>query len=179
MSRYEEYFDAQVGGGSNFLDKLGTLCTVESSQRGSGIGGFLGGVCRRVLPLLKRGTKEVGKEAVRAGYNVASDIAHGKLPLRNSIESRLRESGNVLKRKAEKKLSQLFDEPKYKRMKEPDVLQSLPDSGSESSETSEKKVKSARGSKSQKKLTKKSASKTQLKKKTQKKLRAIKDIFNS
>ncbi|KAJ8672254.1 hypothetical protein QAD02_003513 [Eretmocerus hayati] len=108
----------------NLLANDGTALVVYNLE-GSCIGGFLGGVCRKVLPLLKRGTKKVGKEAVRAGYNVVSDIAHGELPLRNSIETRLRVSGNVLKRRAEEHLRQLFDEP---RMGEPNVLQLLPDS---------------------------------------------------
>ncbi|KAJ8686150.1 hypothetical protein QAD02_021944 [Eretmocerus hayati] len=135
MSRYDEYFDAQIGGGTNFLDNLGSLCTAESFQRGSGIGGFLGGVYRRVLPILKRRSKAVGKEVMRAGYNVVSDIAHGNIPLRNSIESRLREFGNALKRQAEQKLNQLFEEKKYKRMREPDDIQLLPDSEPESTES--------------------------------------------
>ncbi|KAJ8686007.1 hypothetical protein QAD02_021800 [Eretmocerus hayati] len=140
MSRYDEYFDAQIGGGTNFLDNLGSLCTAESCQRGSGIGGFLGGVYRRVLPILKRRSKAVGKEVMRAGYNIVSDIAHGNIPLRNSIKSRLRESGNALKRQAEQKLNQLFEEKKYKRMREPDDIQLLPDSEPESTESSGKKI---------------------------------------
>ncbi|KAJ8677117.1 hypothetical protein QAD02_012904 [Eretmocerus hayati] len=178
MSRYDEYFDAQIGGGTNFLDNLGSLCTAENCQRGSGIGGFLGGVYRRVLPILKTGSKAVGKEVMRAGYNVVSDIAHGKMPLRNSIESRLRESGNALKRKAEQKLNQLFEEKKYKRMREPDDIQSLPDSEPESTESSGKKKKSNRTPKTQKKQNRKAVPKKQTVKKSQKKLRAIKDIFS-
>ncbi|KAJ8665846.1 hypothetical protein QAD02_007508 [Eretmocerus hayati] len=151
MSHYDEYFDAQIGGGTNFLDNLGSLCTAESCQRGSGLGGFLGGVYRRVLPILTRGSKAIGKEVMRAGYNVVSDIAHDKMPLRNSIESRLRVSGNALKQKAERKLNQLFEEKKYKRMGEPDDIQSLPDSEPESTESSGKKKKSNDTPKTQKK----------------------------
>ncbi|KAJ8685947.1 hypothetical protein QAD02_021740 [Eretmocerus hayati] len=124
-----------MGGGTNFLDNLGSLCTAGSCPRGSGIGGFPGGVYRRVLPILKGGSKAVGEEAMRAGCNVVSDVAHGKIPLRNSIESRLRESGNALKRKAEQKLNQLFEEREYKRMREPDDIQSFADSEPESTES--------------------------------------------
>ncbi|KAJ8678351.1 hypothetical protein QAD02_014138 [Eretmocerus hayati] len=178
MSRYDGYFDAQIAGGTNFLDNLGSLCTAEICQRGSGIGGFLGGVYQRVLPILRRKSKAVGKEVMRAGYNDVSDIAPGNIPLRNSIESRLRESGNALKRKAEQKLNQLFEEKKYKRMREPHDIQSLPDSEPESTESSGKKKISNRTPKTQKKQNRKAVPKKQTVKKSQKKLRAIKDIFS-
>ncbi|KAJ8671408.1 hypothetical protein QAD02_002667 [Eretmocerus hayati] len=178
MSRYDEYFDAEIAGGTNFLDNLGSLCTAESCQRGSGIGGLLGGVYRRFLPILKRGSKEVGKEVMHAGYNVVSDIAHGNIPLRNSIESRFQGSGNALERKAEQKLNQLFEEGKDKGMREPDDIQSLPDSEPESTECREKKKKSNHTPKNQKEQNRKSVPKKQTVKKSQKKLRAIKDIFS-
>ncbi|KAJ8665741.1 hypothetical protein QAD02_007403 [Eretmocerus hayati] len=138
MSRYDEYLDAQIGGGINSLDNLGSLCTAESCQRGSGIEGFLGGVYQRVLPILKRGSKAVGKEVMRAGYNVVSDIAHGG---------------------------------------EPDDIQSLPNSEPESTESSGKKKESNRTPKTQKKQNRKAVPKKQTVKDSQKKLRAIKDIF--
>ena len=65
---------------------------------------FLAGVMRRVLPLLTRGGKAVGKEAVRSGMNVISDVASRNTPIGESFRTRIKESGEVLKRKAEEKL---------------------------------------------------------------------------
>ncbi|KAJ8666446.1 hypothetical protein QAD02_008108 [Eretmocerus hayati] len=128
MSHYDEYFNAQLDRG---CDGAGSLCMTERNQRGCGIGGFLGGLYRLVLPLFKKGTREFGKEAMRTGFNVASDVAQVKLPLRHSLETRLRESGQDLKRKAEEKLDQLLDEGRYKRLRERDDVHSLSDSDSD------------------------------------------------
>lgn len=101
MSLYEAYFDAQVGRGKNSLDNVETLYTQEANQRGCGIGIFLGGALRRVLPMIKAGSREVGKEAVRTGFNIMKDVTHGKVRFRNSLKNRIKESGKNLKRKAE------------------------------------------------------------------------------
>lgn len=44
-------------------------------QRGSGIGSFLGGLFRIVKPLIMRGAKTVGKEVLKTGASILSDIA--------------------------------------------------------------------------------------------------------
>ena len=50
-------------------------------QRGSGIGSFLGGLFRSILPIFTRGAKAVGKEAWRTGMNVLSDVALNDAPV--------------------------------------------------------------------------------------------------
>lgn len=71
MSSYTHY-DEQVGCG------VGRVYIGAPHQRGSGVGSFLGGVFRYVLPLLKRSAKAVGKEALKAGFNIAADVGEKK-----------------------------------------------------------------------------------------------------
>ena len=48
-------------------------------QRGhGGIGSFLSGLFHTVLPLLQRGAKAVGQEALRAGISVVSDVTSNR-----------------------------------------------------------------------------------------------------
>jgi len=44
------------------------------NQRDHGIGSFLDSLFRRVLPLLSKGAKVVGKEVVCSSMNVARDV---------------------------------------------------------------------------------------------------------
>ena len=122
MDRYDEYFDVQLGvrGG------VGRIYIGAPYQRGhGGIGSFLAGVFRRVLPLLSRGAKAVGKEALRAGANIVSDIATRNTPVSESFRTRVKESGQVLKRKAEEKLDKLMEGSGYINDHSFGVLQSL------------------------------------------------------
>lgn len=38
-------------------------------QRGHGVGSFLGGLFRRILPILRKGTVAVGREFINSGSN--------------------------------------------------------------------------------------------------------------
>ena len=82
-------------------------------QRGHGIGQFLGGLFRRALPLLTRGAKAVGKEALHASYNMLTDVAQD-IPLKQSLRNRAKESAYNLRRKAEEKLDKLMEGEGYK-----------------------------------------------------------------
>ena len=90
-------------------------------QKGKGVGCFLKGVYRSVLPLVKKGSraigKAVGKEALRVGVNILDDITHGK-PFKESFRNNIRESRKNLKRKAEEKLDNLISGSGYKTNKE-------------------------------------------------------------
>lgn len=122
MNRYEDYFNNQVGngfhgggGGGRHLGGVGHIYIGSPYQRGhGGIGSFLAGIFRRVLPLISRGARAVGKEAVRTGFNIINDVATRNTPLKQSFHSRVRESGEVLKRKAEEKLDKLMEGSGYK-----------------------------------------------------------------
>lgn len=41
-----------------------------SLQRGNGVGSFLGGLVRRILPILRKGTIAVGREVINSGTNI-------------------------------------------------------------------------------------------------------------
>ena len=92
MDRYDEFFSSQVGGGYG----VGRIFIGAPYQRGhGGIGSFLAGALRRVLPLLSRGAKAVGKEAVHAGMNIISDLAN-QTPIKESFRYRMRESRELV-----------------------------------------------------------------------------------
>ena len=86
-------------------------------QKGKGVGSFLKGIYRSVLPLVKKGGKAVGKavgtEALRAGVNILDDITHEK-PFKESFRNNIRESGKNTERKAEEKLNNLIADSGYK-----------------------------------------------------------------
>lgn len=114
MDRYEEYFNTQVGCG--YSGGVGRVYMGSPYQRGhGGIGSFLAGIFRRVLPLLTRGAKAVGKEALRSGMNIVSDVTMKNTPIKESFRKRVRQSGEILKRKAEEKLDNLMEGSGYKR----------------------------------------------------------------
>jgi len=69
---YEEYFDARdTGSRSEIPFFVGSLY-----QRG--IGSFLGGLFRKILPYLNKGARTVGREVLRAGINVIEDVENNK-----------------------------------------------------------------------------------------------------
>ena len=91
-----------VRGGHRFDGGVGRIYVSSPYQRGhGGIGSFLAGIFRRVLPLFSRGDKAIVKEAVRIGMNIMSDVTTGNTPIKESIRNRFKESGEILKRKAE------------------------------------------------------------------------------
>lgn len=111
MGHYIAYYDTQVGGGG-----IEHVFTGSPYQKGhGGIGRFLGGLLRRALPFLKSGARAVGKEALRAGMNIIDDISTQNVPFKQSLRSRVRESGHNLKRKAEEKMESFMEGSGYKR----------------------------------------------------------------
>lgn len=72
---------AQTGSGSSSFYS-GPIYQQGSGnlQRGSGVGAFLGGLFRRILPILKKGTVAVGKEVINSGANFISDIGNNVNP---------------------------------------------------------------------------------------------------
>lgn len=80
MEYHYDNDDVQSGWGRRGYGGISHVYIGTPNQRGHGIGSFLGGLFRRVLPLLrkgvpliKKGAKAIGKEALRAGVNVATD----------------------------------------------------------------------------------------------------------
>jgi hypothetical protein len=86
-----------------------------ASQKGDGLGSFLGGLFRRIFPLLKSGAKAVGTEALTSGIHLLRDVITGK-SLKDSVRDRVTEAGHNLTAKAAKKAETLVGSG-YKRRK--------------------------------------------------------------
>ena len=67
---YENYYLEQAGSGMPVYGGV-------SVQRGHGLGSILGGLFRSAMPVLKKVGKAVGKQVVRSGLDVASDVVSG------------------------------------------------------------------------------------------------------
>lgn len=111
MSYYDPFYGEQVGGGGRGVRNvfIGTR-----GQRGHGIGSFLGGLFRRALPLISKGARAIGKEAVRAGMHILDDVSENNMSFKDSLRNRMAESGINLKRKATEKIHDLMEGRGYK-----------------------------------------------------------------
>jgi hypothetical protein len=87
-----------------------------SSQKGDGLGSFLGGLFRRIFPLLKSGVKTLGTEALSSGIHLLRDVITGK-PLKDSVRQRVTEAGTNLTAKAARKVESMVRSG-YKRAKQ-------------------------------------------------------------
>jgi hypothetical protein len=68
---YEDYYMSQSGrGGSVFSGSRG--------QRGHGLGSMLSGLFRSAMPMIKQGLSAFGKQALRSGAQIVSDVADGE-----------------------------------------------------------------------------------------------------
>lgn len=95
-SHYSQYFihQAQTGSGMGYYSGM-------HSQRGHGLGSFLGGLFRTVLPLLKTGARVLGNEALKAGAGFLGDMATHADPM-DSFKQRAAElGGNFVNRMAQ------------------------------------------------------------------------------
>ena len=92
---------AQYGGG------------FSGSQKGDGLGSFLGGLFRRVFPLLKSGAKAFGSEALSTGVGLLKDALTGK-SMKESVRSRITDAGTNLTTKAARKMESMVGSG-YKR----------------------------------------------------------------
>lgn len=88
-----KYYMTQVGSGQSSFYSGPIYQRGGSFQRGSGIGSFLGGLFRRILPILRKGTIAVGKEVINSGSNFINDV-------RQNVKDRSREAVTNLAKKA-------------------------------------------------------------------------------
>lgn len=181
MDLYSDYFDAQIGGGTarTGYGGISNVYIGAPNQRGHGIGSFLGGLFRRIIPLLKQGARTVGKEALRAGVNVASDVLDSGIHPREAFKTRLRESGESLKRKAEEKINTLMKGSGYKSAKLGHLMHSAGGRASRRIVKKKRKRSVVRRKRSGKvnKKKKKSVRRKLVNKKRKKKARTVSDIF--
>jgi hypothetical protein len=68
-------------------------------QRGHGLGSIFGGLFKAAMPLLKRGTKTLEREALKTGLNIAGDAVQG-INIKQAAKSRLKSTGENLLQKA-------------------------------------------------------------------------------
>lgn len=84
----------------------------------------VGGLFRFVLPLLRSGSKAVGKEMLNSSINVLSDIQSNDSSLKESLKRRGKESIDALKRKAFEKMTGSGAVVKQKKKKTNEKIQS-------------------------------------------------------
>lgn len=95
---YLKYYVNQAGSG------VGHFYSGPIYQRGYGVGSFLGGLFRSVLPILKKGSLALGRELISCGSNVMDDIDN-KIPVKVAVTNRGVEALSKLKRKVLKNMS--------------------------------------------------------------------------
>ena len=82
---YDDYYLHQTGRGL-------PVFSGPALQRGHGLGGILGGVMRMAVPLLKKGAKFLGRQALQTGVGLAEDVMAGK-NVKTSAKRRLKQMG--------------------------------------------------------------------------------------
>ncbi|KAL6416473.1 hypothetical protein ACFW04_013422 [Cataglyphis niger] len=110
---YNSLYHDELQNGGSWGGGIQRVFVGSPYQRGHGIGSFLGGLFRRVLPYLNRGIRVVEKEALRAGVNIIDDVENN-MPFKVAAKHRFEESRNNLKRKAKEKISSLMKGTGYK-----------------------------------------------------------------
>lgn len=87
------YYMEQAGSG------IGEFYSGPIYQRGYGIGSFLGGLFKTVIPILKKGGAVVGKEVLKNGANFLNDLRNSNINPNTALNNRARETVENLKRK--------------------------------------------------------------------------------
>ena len=98
---YHTYYSTQAGNG------IGTVYRGAPYQRGHGIGSFLGGLFKSIMPLIRGGLHTLGQEVFSTGHHVMHDM-HQNVPVKEAMRTRLIEAGKNLKRKASDKLERMM-----------------------------------------------------------------------
>jgi hypothetical protein len=99
MDALTSYYIQQAGHG-RVNDGIGPVYTsTPFVQRGHGLGDFLRGLFRMVKPYLIQGAKTMGRETLRTGGRILSDIAENTSPelgVRDIVSRRFTESAQNL-----------------------------------------------------------------------------------
>ena len=85
-----------------------------TTQKGDGLGSFLGGLFRRIFPLFSSGAKAVGKEALTTGVNLLRDVISGR-SMKDSVRERVQQAGTNLTNKAAQKMESMVGSGYKKR----------------------------------------------------------------
>lgn len=153
MSFYTVYEPYQTGRGGRGVSHV---YVGSPRMRGHGLGSWFSGIFRSALPFLAKGARAVGKEALRAGVNILEDVGENNMTFKDSLKSRLNESGHNLKRKATEKLSKIMEGSGYNNLHAKRLAQSRLALGPRRTVSRRKKRRTAAAStKTKKRKTKK------------------------
>lgn len=95
---YYNYYLAQTGNGLNHFSG-------PVFQRGNGLGSIFKSLVRFITPVFRPVGKAIGREALRTGSKIASDLLAGR-NLRDTLKSNLREAGSNLLQKASQHIAE-------------------------------------------------------------------------
>jgi hypothetical protein len=125
------------------------------SQQGHGLGSFFSGLFRMAAPLILKGAKAIGKQALKSGVQVIGDVATGH-NFKQSTKRRMEEGIGNLSEKAQAKVREMVGSgrKRRKRMKSRQVKKHI-----------KRQRKSTPAIRSKKRASKKSRRKTSPKKK--------------
>ena len=98
-----KYYISQAQFGGN----IGEFYSGRKFQRGYGFSSFFSGLFKRMKPLLLRGAKAVGKEALRSGANILADVATTDAPVKEIVRTRLHEGKDNLINKAKRTVHEM------------------------------------------------------------------------
>ena len=87
---FKHYYQSQTGAGGSIPVFRGS-----TRQRGYGIGGIFSKVFQRLAPVLKNVAKSAGRQLVKSGANIITDVIDGR-SLRNAAMSNLSSGGQQL-----------------------------------------------------------------------------------
>ena len=93
---YENYYLSQVGHGMPYF-------AGARVQQGYGLGNLFSSIAKRVLPLVKKSAKTLGKQVLQSGVEFASDVLHGKNAKQAAIDQ-ARAAGSNLLQAAQQKI---------------------------------------------------------------------------
>lgn len=78
---YEDYYNRQTGG------EIPVFAGARR-QRGHGLGSILSGLFRKIVPFIKSNVKNVGRNLLRTGVDIAGDVLGGRR-LKESAQQRI------------------------------------------------------------------------------------------
>jgi hypothetical protein len=105
---YHTYYEHQVGSG------ISEVFRGREFQRGHGIGSIFSGLFRLAKPLLARGAKAVGRQALNTSSQILDDIMQGH-NVKEAMKTRITEGGRSLAGAAKRKLNDMQEGKGYKR----------------------------------------------------------------
>jgi hypothetical protein len=117
VERYVKYYQAQSQG-------LGISPKFSRTQKGMGIGSFLGNLFRRIAPYLFSGARAVGGELLDTGVNLLKDRINNK-DIKQSLDTHLGNAGKNLATKASSSVKSMLGMG-YKRKRTTARAQSRP-----------------------------------------------------